>query len=151
LPLSDGQREVLQTLVKSRIAAHRDVQRAQALLLAADGAANTQTRGGFPRRLCATATAVRRSPRGRHGRFCFCEKEPHRGLGVSARAGGWRDRELSAYGSRGPGRDLSMTGHWGAEILTGIGPDCVTGALAGRRAPVVGEVALEARRFKPRD
>ena len=36
-----------------------------------------------------------------------------------------------------------MTGHWGAEILTGIGPDCVTGALAGRRAPVVGEVALE--------
>jgi len=42
LPLSDGQREVLETLVKSRIAAHRDVQRAQALLLAADGAANTQ-------------------------------------------------------------------------------------------------------------
>ena len=47
MPLSDGQREVLQTLVKSRIAAHRDVQRAQALLLAADGAANIQTRGGF--------------------------------------------------------------------------------------------------------
>src|SRR5437660_5964868 len=42
LPLLVGQREVLERLVKSRVAAHRDVQRARALLLAADGVANTQ-------------------------------------------------------------------------------------------------------------
>jgi hypothetical protein len=42
LPLLAGQREVLEGLVKSRVAAHRDVQRARALLLAADGVANTQ-------------------------------------------------------------------------------------------------------------
>src|SRR5713226_6989907 len=42
LPLLAGQREILERLVKSRVAAHRDVQRARALLLAADGVANTQ-------------------------------------------------------------------------------------------------------------
>jgi transposase-like protein len=42
LPVSDEQRSVLQTLVRSRTAAHRDVQRAQALLMAADGVATTQ-------------------------------------------------------------------------------------------------------------
>jgi len=43
LRLSDGQREVLETLAKSRAAAFGDVQRARALLLAGDGVANTQT------------------------------------------------------------------------------------------------------------
>jgi transposase len=42
LPLQKGQREILETVARSRCAAHRDVQRAQALLLAADGVANTQ-------------------------------------------------------------------------------------------------------------
>ena len=42
MPLSDGQREVLGALAKSQVAAHRDVQRARALLLAADGLASTQ-------------------------------------------------------------------------------------------------------------
>jgi transposase len=42
LPLSAGQREVLETLVKSRVVARREVERARALLLAADGVANTQ-------------------------------------------------------------------------------------------------------------
>jgi transposase len=42
LVISDGQREVLETLVSSRVAAHRVVQRAQALLLAADGVSNSE-------------------------------------------------------------------------------------------------------------
>jgi len=42
MPLADGQREVLQKLARSRAAEHRDVQRARALLLAADGVANTR-------------------------------------------------------------------------------------------------------------
>jgi len=42
MPIADAHREVLERLAKSGIAAHRDVQRARALLLAADGVANTQ-------------------------------------------------------------------------------------------------------------
>jgi transposase len=42
LPLAEGQREVLEKLTRSRTARHRDVQRARALLLAADGIANTR-------------------------------------------------------------------------------------------------------------
>src|SRR4051794_9962830 len=41
MSLTDGQREVLERLGASRTAPHREVQRAQALLLAADGVANT--------------------------------------------------------------------------------------------------------------
>jgi transposase len=42
LVVSQGQREMLARLAVSRTAAHREVQRAQVLLLAADGVANTQ-------------------------------------------------------------------------------------------------------------
>ncbi|MGH2864392.1 MAG: IS630 family transposase [Solirubrobacteraceae bacterium] len=42
MPLVAGQREVLERLARSRTAKHRDVQRAGALLLAADGVANTR-------------------------------------------------------------------------------------------------------------
>jgi transposase len=42
LAISDGQREVLETLAGSRAAAYRIVQRTQALLLAADGVSNTE-------------------------------------------------------------------------------------------------------------
>jgi len=42
MPLSAGQREVLEKLSRSRTAKHHDVQRARALLLAADGVANTR-------------------------------------------------------------------------------------------------------------
>ncbi|MFI5005146.1 MAG: helix-turn-helix domain-containing protein, partial [Solirubrobacterales bacterium] len=42
LTLQKGQREILETVARSRGAAYRDVQRAQALLLAGDGVANTQ-------------------------------------------------------------------------------------------------------------
>src|SRR5260370_25167127 len=42
LAMSDGQREVLMVLAKSQTAPHRQVQRAKALLLAADGGASTR-------------------------------------------------------------------------------------------------------------
>jgi transposase len=42
LAVSDGQREVLETLARSRSTAHRVVQRARALLLAADGVSNSE-------------------------------------------------------------------------------------------------------------
>src|SRR2546423_15698377 len=42
LAISDGQREVLETLVRSRSAAHRRVQRARVLLLAGDGVSNSE-------------------------------------------------------------------------------------------------------------
>ena len=45
LTMSDGQREILESLSKSRTAAHREVIRAKALLLAADGVANTAIAG----------------------------------------------------------------------------------------------------------
>jgi len=41
MPLSDGQRAVLERLARSSAAAHREVVAARALLLAADGIANT--------------------------------------------------------------------------------------------------------------
>jgi len=42
MPLAAGQREVLEKLSRARNARHHDVQRARALLLAADGVANTR-------------------------------------------------------------------------------------------------------------
>jgi transposase len=42
LPMADEQRAVLEKLIRSHTAPHRDVQRAQALLMAADGFANTR-------------------------------------------------------------------------------------------------------------
>ena len=42
LPVTDEQRSVLERLYRSQVAAHRDVQRAQALLMASDGFANTR-------------------------------------------------------------------------------------------------------------
>ena len=42
LPLTDSQREILESLRRSRTAPHREVQRARAVLLAADGVANTR-------------------------------------------------------------------------------------------------------------
>ena len=42
LPLAAGQRDVLEKLSRSRTAKHHDVQRARALLLAANGVANTR-------------------------------------------------------------------------------------------------------------
>src|SRR5258705_8996641 len=42
LPMTDGQREVLEALVRSRTSEFRVVQRAQVLLLAADGVSNVE-------------------------------------------------------------------------------------------------------------
>ena len=54
MPLSDGQRDVLETLSRTRSAAHREVVQARALLLAADGVANT----AIGKRLGASASSV---------------------------------------------------------------------------------------------
>ena len=43
LTLSEAERPVLEALSKSQVAAHREVQRAQVLLMAADGFANEMT------------------------------------------------------------------------------------------------------------
>jgi transposase len=45
LPVTDEQRSVLEKLIRSRAAPHRDVQRARVLLMAADGFANTRIAG----------------------------------------------------------------------------------------------------------
>jgi transposase-like protein len=45
MSLAAGQRDVLEKLARSGTAKHRDVQRAKALLLAADGVANTRIAG----------------------------------------------------------------------------------------------------------
>ncbi|MDT7638561.1 MAG: hypothetical protein QOC83_2849, partial [Pseudonocardiales bacterium] len=42
LVMSDGQRDALEVLARSRTAPYRQVQRAKALLLAADGVANSR-------------------------------------------------------------------------------------------------------------
>jgi transposase len=47
LPMTDGQREVLESLARSRTAPQREVTRAKALLLAADGVATTAIAGGL--------------------------------------------------------------------------------------------------------
>ena len=41
-PVTDEQRSVLERLIRSHTAPHRDVQRAMALLMACDGFANTR-------------------------------------------------------------------------------------------------------------
>jgi len=53
--MSDGQREALGVLARSQVAPHRQVQRAEALLLAAEGVANTQ----IAQRVGVTAATVR--------------------------------------------------------------------------------------------
>ena len=45
LPVTDEQRSVLEKLIRSQTAPHRDVQRARVLLMAADGFANTRIAG----------------------------------------------------------------------------------------------------------
>jgi transposase len=42
MPVTNSQREILEGVARSGVAAHRDVQRARAMLLAANGVANTQ-------------------------------------------------------------------------------------------------------------
>ena len=55
MSLTAGQREILETLSRSQTAAHREVQRAQALLLAAQGVSNT----GIAERVGVSPSTVR--------------------------------------------------------------------------------------------
>src|SRR5487761_1473267 len=84
LPLAEGQREVLAKLARSQTARHREVQRAQALLLAADGVANTR----IGAELGVSPTSVR------NWRERF-DVEGLRGIGV-ARAGRGRKPSIPA-------------------------------------------------------
>jgi transposase len=47
LTMTDGQRQVLESLARSRTGAHREVVRAKALLMAADGVANATIAAGL--------------------------------------------------------------------------------------------------------
>jgi len=83
MPLVDSQREVLAKLSRSRTAAHRQVQRARVLLLAADGQPNT-----------VIATSVGVSPATvKNWRERF-EHDGLKGLGV-VRAGRGRKPQIS--------------------------------------------------------
>jgi transposase len=55
LPMSEGQREALEVIARSQTAPHRQVQRAMALLLAADGVANAR----IAERIGVTVATVR--------------------------------------------------------------------------------------------
>jgi len=56
LPVTDEQRQVLEKLIRSQTAPHRDVQRARVLLMACDGFANTRIASELK---VAAATVVR--------------------------------------------------------------------------------------------
>ena len=77
MPLAPGQRDVLEKLSRSRTARHHDVQRARALLLAADGVANT----GIGAQLGVSPTSVSnwRARFGEEGLALFGPIRPGRG------------------------------------------------------------------------
>ncbi len=77
--VSEGQREVLKALAVSRTAPHREVQRARALLLAADGVANTH----IASRVGATPVTVR----------AWRERFEHQGLAKFGKVAAGRGRK----------------------------------------------------------
>ena len=83
LPITDSQSEVLRALARSQTAAHREVQRARVLLLAAEGEANTR----IAQQVGVSATTVK----GWRERF---EGEGLKGLG-GVRAGRGRKPQIS--------------------------------------------------------
>ena len=67
LAMTDGQREILENLSKSRTAPQREVTRAKALLYAGEGLANTAIAArfeGFAGQCCGLAIPIRRGGRG---------------------------------------------------------------------------------------
>lgn len=79
--VTEAQREVLEALSVSRTAAHREVQRARVLLLAADGVANTQ----IAARLGVTAMTVR----------SWRTRFEDQGLAKFAKVASWRGRKAT--------------------------------------------------------
>jgi len=77
LVLKDGQREVLEALARSPTAAHREVVRAQALLLAAEGKANTAIAGQL--RASPTSVAFWRERFANEGLMKFAQVRKGRG------------------------------------------------------------------------
>ncbi len=77
LTMSDEHREVLERLSRSQTAAHRDVQRARVLLLAAEGIANTQIAAQVG--VSATTVKAWRERFGEDGLTALCGVRPGRG------------------------------------------------------------------------
>ena len=77
LPMTDEQRSVLEKLIRSRTAPHRDVVRAQALLMAADGFANTRIAAEL--HLSPTTVAAWRERFAEDGLVNFSAVRPGRG------------------------------------------------------------------------
>ena len=110
LPLSDEERAVLERLARSTSARHRTVQQAQALLLAADGVANSE----IGRRVGVSANSVRT------WRARFAEKG------------------LANFGkiARGRGRRSWLEpGRSRRSCTTGCTPGPMTARRTGRHAP----------------
>ncbi len=77
LPVTDEQRRVLEKLIRSQTAPHRDVQRARVLLMASDGFANTRIASDVN---VAAATVVRWRERfAQSGLKEFSQVRPGRG------------------------------------------------------------------------
>jgi transposase len=77
LPVTDEQRSVLEKLIRSRAAPHRDVQRARVLLMAADGFANTRIAGEV--HVSPATVAAWRERFAANGLQNFSELRPGRG------------------------------------------------------------------------
>ena len=69
MPLTDSQREILESLSRSRTAPHREVQRARALLLAA----YLQANNADPRPFFWTASAEAILAKARRGRVALAQ------------------------------------------------------------------------------
>ena len=77
LPMTDEQRSILEKLIRSRTAPHRDVLRARALLMAADGFANTRIAAEV--QVSATSVAAWRARFAEQGLVNFAAVRPGRG------------------------------------------------------------------------
>jgi transposase len=77
LPMTDEQRSILEKLIRSRTAPHRDVLRARALLMAADGFANTRIAAEV--QVSATSVAAWRVRFAEEGRVNYAAVRPGRG------------------------------------------------------------------------
>jgi transposase len=77
LPMTDEQRSILEKLIRSRTAPHRDVLRARVLLMAADGFANTRIAAEV--QVSATSVAAWRVRFAEEGLVNFAAVRPGRG------------------------------------------------------------------------
>jgi transposase len=128
LTLTDAQRKILGTLVKSQTAAHRVVQRANALLMAADGLANTAI--GAELHVSPTSVAQWRNRFERDGLTHFGELDKGRGRKPTIPA----DKIDEVVRLTQQGRPEGQT-HWSCRTMagaTGLSPATVQRIWASR-------------------